>query len=81
MLSRIGNIATKVGARSMRVQIAQPLVRTMSGLEGREKAEEKRYFAQLEAERVAAAKAKFEAILASEDEEAKEELICSLGAY
>jgi hypothetical protein len=53
----------------------------MSGLEGREKAEEKRYFAQLEAERVAAAKAKFEAILASEDEEAKEELICSLGAY
>ncbi len=74
---------TRLGAKSaMRVpmrQTARPLVRSMSGLEGKERAEEKRYFAQLEADRVAAAKAQFEAVMASDDADAKEDLIESLG--
>ena len=79
MIRQIGKVVARGAAGSSARQISRPLARSMSGLEGREKAEEKRYFAQLEAERVASARAKFEEILASEDTDAKEDMMEILG--
>jgi len=68
-------VASKSAART-----ARPTFRAFSDFQKKERSEEARYFAEQEKEKIAAMKAKMEAILASDNQQSKEELIGILGA-
>jgi hypothetical protein len=74
LASSVARVASKSAART-----ARPTFRAFSDFQKKERSEEARYFAEQEKEKIAAMKAKMEAILASDNQQSKEELIGILG--
>jgi hypothetical protein len=77
MIRNLASSVARVATRSART--TRPTFRAFSDFQKKERSEEARYFAQQEAEKIAAMRAKMEAILASDNQESKEELIGILG--
>jgi len=76
MMRRIGAVAFKAqrGVLSSAASMSA-IRRPMSSLDKKERGEEARYMAKMDAENIAKMKAKFESVLASGDAAAKEELM------
>ncbi len=74
LASSVARVATRSAGRT-----ARPTFRAFSDFQKKERSEEQRYFAAQEAEKIAAMRAKMEAILASDNQQTKEELIDILG--
>jgi hypothetical protein len=74
LASNVARVASRSAARNSR-----PTFRAFSDFQKKERSEEARYFAEQEKEKIAAMKAKMEAILASDNQQSKEELIGILG--